>query len=93
MASIPLLLALLTLAPPESLTARDAPDDEGGSIELSWRAGADSAGLLGFRLYRFLPDSAPRLIAEEPATSTAYTDSDSLLHDDAGYCYFVRAYS
>lgn len=90
---LPLLLYCgFLLSPPESVSCRDVPNDEGGAVELSWRPGADTAGLLGFRVWRLESDSVRRLIGEEPASARGCTDSDSVL-DGVPYYYWVEACS
>ncbi|MEO0074420.1 MAG: DUF6754 domain-containing protein [candidate division WOR-3 bacterium] len=68
------------------------PNDEGGAIELSWQAGMDTAGLLGFKVWRLESGSMRRLIGEEPASARGYIDADSVLNM-VPYYYYVEAYS
>jgi hypothetical protein len=114
------LAALVGLAPPGAVTARDNPNDQGGAIVVSWTAPPatrpdstkpDSSviPLAGFRIYRSLrplgtrsesagPDSVMSLagfvqVNQQPATSTEYIDSDSLIHDGVPYYYQVEAFN
>lgn len=85
---------MATLAPPESLQGKDNPNDQGGAILLTWQAPPETAQFSGYRIYRSeSPNAAFVRVADEPASSTGYTDSDPTLRDGRPYYYFVATYA
>lgn len=95
MIGLNLLLILLTgiIAPPESVVAKDAPNDQGQAIIITWtRTTVDS--IIGFRVFRSLsPEGNFIPVNAELVTRTDYLDADSTLRDGTPFYYFIRAYS
>ncbi|HTW90499.1 MAG TPA: fibronectin type III domain-containing protein [bacterium] len=87
------LVAILGLAPPDSVRACDTPNDQGQSISLTWAAPAgESLSFTGYLILRSTgPDSGFAVIGNEPAARTEYMDND--VQDGARYYYRVAAYS
>ncbi len=87
-----LLLLLIAIAPPESLTVRDNPNDAGGAISLVWNH-ATPESVTGYRIFRATaPDGPFRTVTEDLITRTDHIDTDSIC-DGVPYYYFVRVYS
>ncbi|MBS3956557.1 MAG: PKD domain-containing protein [Clostridiales bacterium] len=75
-------------AAPTGLVAADTPDDDNGSITLSWNANAET-DLLGYRIYRGMSADGPFMQVAD-AVSNNFVDTG--LFDGATYYYHVIAY-
>jgi len=86
-----LALVILALAPPAGVRAFDVANDEGGSIRVTWEpASSESIAPPGYLVERSeAPASGFRVVAEEPAVQTEFTDSD--VRDGVEYWYVVAA--
>ncbi len=87
------LLLIAGVAPPESVRAKDNPNDQGGAIIITWFP-PELDSVLGYRVYRSLaPDTGFVSITPEFITTTEILDADTALRDNTPYYYFVRAYT
>jgi len=88
------------IAPPTGLTARDAPNDPGGAIDLAWEKSPDDripaedeSTAVTVLLYRILRSTGPADSLTEAGTvlpgETTYRDSDA--HDGLTYYYRLEA--
>jgi hypothetical protein len=81
--------------PPSGVTARDTPNDAGGSITVYWNLSPDDtgeeSGFPGYRVERSLSSSGPfAVVAETPEGTGEVVDADSLT-DGTPYYYRVSA--
>jgi len=76
---------------PVSLNAVDTPNDQGGSIDLSWTASTDNVGVDGYKVYRATAPGGPY---GDPIADgikiTSYTDKTATL--GTTFYYIVRSY-
>jgi hypothetical protein len=88
-----LLAALVGLAPPASVKARDVPNDQGRSIIVTWTASEDETiPITGYKILRSCaPDTGFTEVGVEPAATLEYTDND--VCDGTEYWYTVEAKS
>jgi hypothetical protein len=91
-----LLLAFCCLAtspsPPSNLQAFDTPNDDGGSITLTWEISADDTLLQAYEVYRVSEDESPDSMVGVVLPGTGeYSDED--VADGAPHYYYVRAVS
>jgi len=85
-----------SLLAPTGLRAMDTPEDNGGSISLTWEPSADDGSrarrVAGYRLYRSTtPGTYTEPLVELPAGTTAYTDSG--VKSGTAYYYLIRAFN
>jgi hypothetical protein len=85
-----LLAALVGLMPPASVTATDAPNDQGQSINVTWAAAeGESAKVTGYKVLRSTsPDSGFAEVGLQPAANLEYTDNG--VTDGTTYWYAVE---
>src|SRR5512143_1584368 len=88
-----LLAALVGLAPPASVKAVDAPNDQGQSIIVTWAAAeGETAAITGYKVLRSTsPDSGFAEVGSEPAANLQYTDNS--VTDGTKYWFAVEATS
>ena len=84
--------ALVGLNPPDSVTARDNPNDQGQAISLTWTAPAgESLPFTGYLILRSTsPDTGFAVVGNEPSARTEYMDND--VRDGTKYYYAVEAF-
>jgi hypothetical protein len=83
-------------APPTNVTAKDIPNDKGGSIAISWGKSADDGGgaksVTGYEILRSTKrDGGYEHIGNAPPGATSY--SDNATKDKVLYFYKIRAIS
>lgn len=83
------------LPPPAGLTAKDTPNDVGGSITLDWTLSpADQPDQTEFKGYDVLRSSSPggpfRRVGDTPQGVTEFVDTDSV-RDGTAYYYQIEA--
>uniref|UniRef100_A0A7C4GA70 DUF6754 domain-containing protein n=1 Tax=candidate division WOR-3 bacterium TaxID=2052148 RepID=A0A7C4GA70_UNCW3 len=78
-------LTVVGLTPPGSVTARDAPNDQGGQIVIRWDDIDDAANSTIALFRSTCPDTGFIEIAAEPVSSTEYTDAE--VADGCSYYY------
>jgi hypothetical protein len=85
-----LLAAIVGLMPPASVTATDAPNDQGQSINVTWAAAeGESAKVTGYKVLRSTsPDSGFAEVGLQPSANLEYTDND--VTDGTKYWYAVE---
>ena len=85
------MLVILALAPPAGVRAADVANDEGGAIRVTWEpAAAETTQPANYIVLRSeAPDSGFRMVTEEPAAQTEFTDND--VRNGADYWYVVAA--
>ena len=85
------LAALVGLMPPASVQAKDAPNDQGQSIVVTWAAAeGETAAVAGYRILRSTsPDSGFAEVGFQPGTSFEYADNG--VADGTKYWYMVEA--
>lgn len=80
--------------PPRSLLAFDTPGDEGGSITLTWNLSVDDGkganDVVSYEIRRGTDASSLKKIAEVPAGTSGYVDTDVIDYSD--YFYQVVAH-
>jgi hypothetical protein len=90
-------LARMELASPDTtmalptacdVTARDAPDDGGGAILVTWEIQGDDAGISLFEILRYAPGEEPVAVGEAPSLEREFVDSEA--DDGTPYQYVVR---
>jgi hypothetical protein len=88
-----LLAAIVGLAPPASVKAVDAPNDQGQSINVTWAAPeGESVPITGYKILRSCaPDTGFTAVGDQPAASLEYTDNE--VRDGTKYWYAVEAKS
>lgn len=70
------------------VTARDAPDDGGGAILVTWEIQGDDAGISLFEILRYAPGEEPVAVGEAPSLEREFVDSEA--DDGTPYQYVVR---
>ena len=87
-----ILAVLVGLNPPDSVSARDNPNDQGQAISLTWTAPAgESLPFTGYLILRSTsPDSGFAVVGNEPSARTEYMDND--VRDGTNYYYAVEAF-
>ena len=93
--SAPPVFALAALPPPDLVTVQDTPNDNGGSLTLTWVRPqcdvADNTDFHGYRIERAtLPDGPFTVIADVPRGISDFVDADSI-RDGVTYYYRIAS--
>ncbi|HUT03595.1 MAG TPA: fibronectin type III domain-containing protein [bacterium] len=79
--------------PATNLVAKDTPDDDGGSITLSWTLSADDSGgkndVIGYEVRRSKDPNGPFETVKSVSKGTSGVTDESKVENDAGYYYQV----
>ena len=84
--------AAVEVLPPTGLVARDAPNDSGKNIELSWELSPSDSRLTAYNIYRAVEDGEFQLIGATKPGKTTYIEQDLSLENFIDYRYKVAAY-
>jgi len=80
-------------APATNVEAKDTPDDEGGSITLSWTLSADDVGgesdVIGYEIRRSKDPDGPFETVKSVSRGTSGVTDESKVENDVGYYYQV----